>query len=313
MEKAYYQQFKDFELFSRALIESKDVDPTYGFIRKLLDELGYKTRQERQWFVLVYTTFYSLKSAIQLTQYLPWGYFNDKEFRELRLSKAVNSFGIERRGNVRAVDNQIKMFRRIIPKIEKDDFDYRSNPHFRQNIMTTIPMHGAWSSYKIAEVFEKSLGYEALTISDLGIDNKDINSNDGPIGGLKWLYGREYNVDFDESFKGVWNRFGVNLAEAWGVDIGEVESVLCKWHKIKTGNYYIGYDIHEFTELNEDPLPKPMYARVMSIFNPQLWVKQHGVNKVHKKAYVNTGLILNAAFAKKLPEIDVLEILLKTE
>jgi hypothetical protein len=203
------------------------------------------------------------------------------------------------------------MLLKITQKIESDAWDYSDNIRFRHNIMTTLPMHGEWSSYKIAEVFEKSLDCESLRIQDLGISGKDIDSNDGPIGGLKWLYGREET--YTNEIKPIWERFGANLASAWGVDIGEVESSLCKWHKMMTGKYYIGHDIHELIELKEI-LPEAIYNRMMCrLYKPGLWKNQMGVQTKAKVAYRDSGkLWYNVEYAQKLPEIDVYEIMLKS-
>lgn len=306
---------KDFDVFSRALIASRDVDPLYPFIKSLLKKKGY----EPEWFVFIYVAFYNLESAINICDEMPskddW---KPSKFRDLRNS--VKKFGHERRGTCRNVDNQIRMIGgivkfiddvngHVIGAIESPMLD--GNEDFRNEIKS-LPFHGLWAAYKIAELFEKSLGYKSLEIKDLGLDGRDFMSNDGPISGLRWLYGRdEY---FDNSIEPTWNKFGENLSKAWGVDIGEVESSCCKFHKLITGKYYIGHDIHELAEL-QHCLGKEMYTSIMkNNFDEKLWKNHLGVMKQAKQEYQKTGKIFtNVEFASKYPSADVLKILLETE
>lgn len=185
-----------------------------------------------------------------------------------------------------------------------------SNIDFRNNLMI-LPFHGEWSSFKIAELFEKSLGYSNLAILDLGLDGKDPNKNDGPVGGLRWLYGRDHQ--YSKDIYPIWNRYGENLAKAWGVGMGEVETCFCKWHKMMTGKYWVGHDIAEFVELKKIMDPA-VYRDIMGEnFDERLW-KDIGMFPKHlRKTYQKEGKILNSEFAKELPRIDALEILMKTE
>ncbi len=307
---------KDFELFSRALIESKDVDPTYILIKDIIEEYKF----EPEWFVFVYVMFYSLESAIKICEKMPTrGDWDRRWFMNQRTNKHINKFGHERRGQIRNVDIQVEVFgeiREFIMSIEthttngRFDNPLMSNKSFRKSI-ESIYHHGGWASFKIAEIFEKSLGYEQLKIPDVGLDGRDPNSNDGPVSGLRWLYGRDNK--YDTSIYPLWNRFGANLAEAWGVDIGEVETCFCKWHKLMTGKYFVGHDIQEFVEL-EEVMGADRYERLMAEnFAPVFWHDTKELQKKKKKIYQDTGKIIFHSFAEELPEIDVLGILLETE
>lgn len=304
------RQFRDFELYSRALITSKDVDPVYPFVRSIIEHYGF----EPEWFVFCYSTFYSLESAIKMCERMPKRkHWDPAKFLKLRSNGTLSHFNHERRGSCRNPENQLLMFEDIIHLINhlpSDKSELDSNKGFRDGIMAAR-FHGEWSAFKIAELFEKSLDYTNLAILDLGLDGKDPNKNDGPIGGLRWLYGRDHK--YDKSIYPAWNRYGEALAKAWGVGMGEVETCLCKWHKMKTGKYWVGHDIAEFVELQTimDPV---VYRDIMrDNFDERLWKDIETFPKHLRKTYQNQGKILNSEFAKDLPKINALEILISTE
>lgn len=306
--------YQTFDRFGRALIGSRDVDPVYPFVKSLVKKKDF----EPEWFVFVYVAFYNLESAIQICEEMPtredW---DATKFRQLRTR--IKKFGHERRGTCRNVDNQVIMLDAVVEAIDiihKERMGeihapiLDDNPSFRDFLMG-LPFHGLWASYKIAELFEKSLGYSSLRIEDLGLTGRDPNSNDGPVGGLRHLYGREEM--YDESFFPVWNRFGFNLAKAWGVDIGEVETCFCKFHKLVSGKYHIGHDIEEFIELSH-VLDRKTYKSIMrENFDERLWEGLPGLMKPNKSKFSKEGLLLNADFGDKYPKADVFQILMETD
>ena len=215
------QFFKDFDVFSRALIASKDVDPTYPLVEDIVEEYDF----DPEWFVFCYVAFYSIETSIKMCLEMPTRESWDEDlFRHMRDKKVLSKFNHERRGSCRNVDNQVKLFEGAITFINEYTTyhnvitnDIIDNRKFR-TLLEKTPFHGAWASFKIAELFEKSLGYEDLAIPDLGLEGRDPNKNDGPIGGIRWLYGRNntYYKDYFPEF----NRFGFNLAHDWGGGIG---------------------------------------------------------------------------------------------
>lgn len=250
-------KYEAFDKFSRALVMSKDVDPIYPFIGKGLFQIDkfYKEIVDPVWFTFIYVLFYNLETAILFCNRYPTSkHFNESSFRKLR-DTTFNHFGIERRGKQRQVDTLVKSIKEvIIPMCDQSEERYLppisklDNQQLRLLIAGKYN-HGVWSAFKIAEVLEKAFGYNNLKIKDLGLEGRDPNSNDGPVAGLRNLFGedRKWNqYDFDG-----WNRFGLELAKAYKFDIGEIETCLCKWHKIRNGKYYIGHDIDELYSLKK--------------------------------------------------------------
>lgn len=303
--------YKDFDTFSRALMTSQDVDPVYPFIKSLLKKKDY----EPEWFIFIYVMFYSLDSAIKFCDVMPCDYYFDVEkFKELR--KTVKHFGHERRGHCRNVNNQILMINEYLEYFVKKESikfyreTHKDNASF-QDYVASMKFNGGWASFKTTELFEKALDYTQLAISDLGLDGRNPNSNDGPVGGLRWLFGRD--IEYNKNYFDIWNDFGRNLSKAWGVDMGKVETCLCKWHKFYSGKYFIGHDIQEFVEL-EDTLGKKDYTDIMEEnFDPVFWYNKHKLEKNLKKHYAETGEFIYAdKFLDSIPSINVKEIMYET-
>lgn len=313
--------YKDFDLYSRALMGSNDVDPTYPVIKSIVEKEGF----DPYWFSFVYVGFYSLETAIKMCRVMPshkeW---DSKVFAEKRSSREWSKFGHERRGTARNILTQVNNFEHVVrfleyfqtPTGEINDSQFpaqwKTTHHDQANFraaVCTLPFHGGWASFKLAEIWEKAFDWTHFEIPDLGVVGRDPNSNDGPVGGLRWLYGREHV--YDDSWFGIWDDLGSKLARAWRVDVGKVETCLCKFNKFVTGKYYIGHDIDEFQEL-EHVLGRSNYRSMMSEhFDERIWSHGRGVRKELKGAYQRGEGIINYEFAANYPEVDVLDLILQ--
>jgi len=299
--------FKDFDLFTRALISSNDVDPTYPMIHDIAEYYGYEYR----WFAFMYQSFYSLESAILTCEWMPdHEHWDAGEFRKWR-EKNHLQFGVERRG-LRRLDAHVEHLDsvvRFIPEMGKYTTDNRT---YRRAV-EALPHNGGWASFKNAEIFEKGFGYDSLSIVDLGISHRNPNSDkDGPIPALRLLYG--WNNHYNGEYIKLWDRFGENLARAYDVSIGKIETSLCKYIKPYKGKYYIGHDIDEFHALKEVMGDKAWKEVMSNNFDERFWLKPVTHNDIRKKRkhYTETGEYLNVDFAEQMKSADVVEILLNT-
>lgn len=285
---------KDFDTFSRDLIETKDVDPVYEVIPKICETFGF----EPIWFTFVYVGFYDLKSAIHVCKQMKnaddW---NKALFAKLKDDGRI-TFGHERRGTGRQTATMIAMFNVISNMIKKsivDELNFESNFLLRESIQR-IPNHGRWAAFKIAEIFEKSFGFETLAINDLGLTPEGINQNSSPSGGLKWLYGKteDTDLDFTPNMIPTFNHLADDLSDAWGYDIGKVETCLCKFHKLVTGKYYVGHDIQEFLEFRHgrfiDLMTKSQFDSIMEScsFPEWIWKDRNRMEIENKNFYQKT-------------------------
>lgn len=322
MIKITMNKYKDFDRFARALVMSKDVDPVYPFIGSGLFSVSrhYRERVDPVWFTFIYVLFYSLESAINFCNQIPTsGDWDEKLFRKMREDE-LSHFGIERRGKQRQVDTLVKSVKEvIIPMCDTSESRYLpsisslSNKNLRLLIAGKYN-HGVWSAFKIAEVLEKAFGYTNLKINDLGLEGRDPNSNDGPVAGLRNLFGEDRKwTQYD--FEG-WDRFGHEIANSYKFDIGEIETCLCKWHKIRNGKYYIGHDIDEFYALRESNIIDGKHLQ--GIFENSGFPKSKielahsermtGVVKSKKKLFSEKGIMNYSELGNKVPAIDLEQI-----
>jgi len=314
------QLHKNFEVYSRALIESRDVDPVYPLVERIIEHYGF----EPEWFIFCYQGFYNLESGIEMCKVMPTrNDWKPKKFKKMRKKGILTKFGMERRGTQRRVENQINMFSAVVSWLCEWDGIGRTigieieNKEFRESI-ELMPNFGSWSAYKISELFEKSLGYDMLELTDLGLEDKNFSRNDGPLGGLRWLFDKgrgdeDSCFNFSENKKTwlkIFNEFGDELSKAWKVDVGEVETCLCKYHKLHTGKYWIGHDIAEFIHL-KDYFGNELFEKLMNgLFNSELY-DYNEFPKDKKKIYKETGEILNVDFISKLEKINTRKIMKK--
>lgn len=314
---------KNFELYSRALIESRDVDPVYPFVKNIIKHYGF----EPEWFIFCYQGFYNLESGIEMCKAMPtrkdW---SKKKFGKMRENGLLTKFGHERRGTQRRVENQIEMYEAVVEWIDDwnelvvgadiNGADITDANEFRKSI-EAMPNFGSWSAYKIVELFEKSLGFQCLEIPDLGLEDKNFRRNDGPLGGLRWLFdknrGEEETFDFGkdkQKWLQIFNEFGNRVSKAWGVDMGETETCLCKYHKMHTGKYWVGHDIAEFVHM-KDYFGNKLYKKLLkNEFKKDLWNLESFPKKL-KTSYRDKGLIENQNYATKLPKINTYKIMKK--
>lgn len=297
--------FKDFDLFTRALIGSNDVDPTYPMIHDISELYCF----EPKWFAFIYHSFYSLESAIYICSiFNKKGDWDPVYFRRLRENNKF-SFGYERRG-LRDINKQIEHLEAVVKFLDNID-KYLVDNETYQVALRTLPNNGGWASFKNAEIFEKALGYKCLEIKDLGIDHRDPNSDkDGPIPALRLLYG--WDNKFDNSYKPIWNKFGCTLASEYGVSVGKIETSLCKFIKPFKGKYYIGHDIEEFHSLKDLMGERDWKFVMRNNFDERFW--KNPVSKEEMKErnyhYLKTGEFLNKDFISKLKSVNVIDILL---
>jgi hypothetical protein len=235
--------FEDFERASLALIETKDVDPVYPFLQKIINHENF----EPETAVFMYVYYYSIESMVHFMRET-----NHKSPSEV--FKMVSRFGMERgrTPQVRRLENFELAFRqweKIKPALQTKQHDFNSG----RELFKTIPFFGDWACYKICEVLDQTLGYENLRINGLGIENSDPNKNTGPVFGLRYLYGIDQK--YKKEILTEWEALGWELASKWKAPIGQVESCLCKVPKIlHKGSYVVGHDINEFLALNKPEL-----------------------------------------------------------
>lgn len=299
--------YKDFDIFSRALMSSKDIDPDYLVIK----ELGGIFDLNPEWYVFCYLNYYDIYSGLKLYSFFPtpesW---NEKEFRKINNETKFN-YCRERKGNSRIVDVQVRAFKEFLNFYFSQEFQLSllDAERMRNNIMS-IYNQGAMIAYKYIEVLQKSFDRSHLTPPDCNMKNYSdgIKGTRGAFG-VKFLYNLDYQYD-KKTWIPVWENFASKLAKAYGTDAGEIETCFCKFAKLCKGNYYLGYDIWEHYQL-ESLVGGSEYKKIMSKHFDERWWKDSKLYKEYLPLYKQTGkLIWCDEFLKENEEVDIYNVLI---
>lgn len=297
MNKPLYKMldFDAFETYAHALVQSLDADPVYHLVPKIIEAEGF----EATWFVFVYTAFYSLESAVLFCRRFPTRQTYNRR-AHIDWPDAPRKFGAERRGTSRVVQLQAEAFETYVqPKVQAELAAMATGADQLQmrQWLEQLPLVGGWAAFKLTELFEKALGHPNLAPLNMGLADRDPNSSRGPQGGCRMLYTLDASVRFPKCISREWEELGVTLSERWGYDLGLVETALCKWAKVRKGQYFIGHDIYEFTHLR-GLWSLPAYTRIMlrSGFDPRFWAQPIDVPK-QRRMFRDRKLLLNDDFA----------------
>jgi len=274
--------YGDFEKASLALIQTKDVDPVYPFLQKIIQHEKF----DPETAVFMYVYYYSIESMIHFMRMV-------SDSTETVCFNKITKFGMERgrTPQVRRLENFQKAYQRwleIKPLLVTKEHNFDSG----RELFKTIPYFGDWACYKICEVLDQTLGYNNLRIHGLGIENSDPNKNTGPIFGLRYLYGIDQK--YDRKILTKWEEFGWELSKKWSAPIGQVESCLCKVPKIlHKGSYVIGHDINEFLALKKPEIfsDKDFWNLIDSCQFDHKFLQHHFTQK-EKTAYIKNKQLL---------------------
>ncbi len=278
----HLRDFKNFEVYAKALVESKDVDPVYPLLKEIIRFEGFDPTEAIFW----YGYFYSISSMVKLLR------------KEIDFSQA--KFGTER-GRTPQVRRPENMAKTLAAWHRADVLiaarEAKNARVFANTVILPIPYFGNWVSYKYTELFEKVLDFTNLAPTDMNLEGADLNDHSGPCGGLRKLYGEDDAI-YPRSMVAEWETLGQQLSQHWGYDLGQVETILCKGYKWIEGKYYVGHDIAEFKHLESLWSPQD-FETLMSRagFDAILW--EEGVLNPRKRLYKDSGIIYNQHYAEK--------------
>ena len=93
------------------------------------------------------------------------------------------------------------------------------------------------------------------------------------------------------------------LADSYGVDLpwSQLETVLCDFHSLERGHYYVGHDIDQMLEAvnrpEVDPEVRHLILRARQATLPHRYLGElqgwDGVDKQRRVAYAATGAVLD--------------------
>lgn len=280
---------QDFFRFCVLQLESRDVDPVYPVLAQL-----EKTMEPEQalWHTLLYVGYYSLASAtmafsqVPFIDYLPTGVEN--------LPTGVERRGF-RDGSLRKHVVSLLLLRKQYGSLQawlKRGFgaDTHLNWHILQNNIRLAWGNGRWAGYKTAEILS--------TVQQYPVSPTDMGNafSSGPRQGLALFYGEVMgNTHAAIRLLDEQGDHLLTLTRKQGIDldIAQLETMLCDFHALAEGRYYVGHDIDQMQEqLIKSALPPSLqeplwHARKMTLPHHYLgefggW---NGVQKERKKWY----------------------------
>lgn len=302
------QLWDDFVAFSRAQLACQDVDPAYPVLRKLQEEMSH---EQALWHSILYVAYYNIASAQEAFAWVNWPGIVPDDISTLPT-------GIERRGlrGGAALNRHLASVAQLVEKyggslqgwldpwlngdrpvtMKQRQAAYRI---IRDDKLREPWGNGRWAAYKTAEILEKVNGLP-LTATDMGNDDSS-----GPRRGLELLYGKlpgnsaAVIAQLDEWGEQVQARLNAEPGIPIPVTIDEIETLLCDFHALAAGHYYVGHDIDQmYAQLTNSKAQQymgPVWKARQQVF-PQAYlaeVTSHAVlDGGRKRAYRDLGMVL---------------------
>lgn len=247
------QLMDDLARFARYQLATRDIDPVYPVLRALYGAHPEWSREMRLWHTLLYVAYYNLPSSYRAFQHVSTPEnVHLIPFDILRLPT-----GIERRG----LRGGFHMQEHLYDLAQR----WRASGHNLEAMLTQgfgtdpcvnwerlqwtlrlIKYNGRWAAYKTGEILMK--------VHDFNVEPTDMGMafSSGPRWGLAQFFGpMEGNdpetIDHLNQEAEVLHNY---LMSEYGMIIGieELETVLCDFHSLSSGRYYVGKDIDEMQE-----------------------------------------------------------------
>lgn len=297
----------DFVAFSRGQLACQDVDPVYPVLRILQGEMG---KEQALWHTLLYVAYYNIASATEAFAYVNWPGVMPEDLSKLPT-------GTERRGlrggeplnrhlasliEIVSAEGSLTAWLMGWAELDWDEFGveerYEAYRIVRDTKLREPWGNGRWAAYKTAEILQKVNGLPLLA-TDMGNDEST-----GPRQGLELLYGPVQGNSED----------AIAQLDAWGestrtklwregvlCSIDEVETLLCDFHAMASGHYYIGHDIDQMhdqivrhEELRGNRWTGPLWRARSNVFPVEYLAEKRGsgVDRERAKAYRDSGEIL---------------------
>lgn len=268
---------EDFVLFGRHALESRDIDPVYPVLRRLISDLSLD-RAEAEWLVVLYLAYYELSSALQAFLAFP----DPTTYAALRLPT-----GVERRG-LRGIPAMRAHIEDWISRFNGETFFEGAEEAFGPNELhnndvldayfRSVRHNGRWAAYKGCEVMHKVRGWHVRARS-AGYDGAT-----GPREGLGAFYPTDgppavLDARTDE-LRAACEERGVPL------EVEEIETVLCDFNSLLHGRYYVGHDVDLMLE---GAVSRPGYVcnavlRARRVLPEEYRGELHGWRRRDKKA-----------------------------
>lgn len=284
--------FNDFVAFGREHILSDDIDPAYPVIRHLILEFPIETQL---WFLALYLSYYNLSSALIAFRAIPGPKNLLVRPEVLKLACATERRGL-RGGKV--ADN-IESYLCLCKNGQAAFITAGWNGTPKENYLKfwetsqKVWGNGRWATFKWGELLKDILGWP-LESPDLRLKHCS-----GPRAGLEMI------MELRGAPVSQLERASVLLKEraneaGLDTDWEDIETILCDFHSLSMGGYYLGHDIDSQQEqIARSPISSQdrdlLFAIRSKVFRPEYlgeiggWT---GVQSERKKLYKSDGMVV---------------------
>lgn len=240
----------DLATFSLWQLRSGDIDPVYPMLTAVGEILDLDTEQLAQ-LALLYVAYYHLPSALDMFCRADFTWPRPEDVATIR-----RPTGTERRGHrspgrlaahVASVEAHIEAHGGLVPWM-----DFLAGAGCKEwpllmRALQDIDGNGRWASYKTGEILVTVLGFPSAP-TDAGHAHSS-----GPRQGLGLFFadarGRGNSIEDIRTLDRYTRHLAKALAEAGApMPVEQVETVLCDFHSMSRGRYYVGRDTDELLE-----------------------------------------------------------------
>lgn len=233
-----------FKEFSKAIIETGDIDPDYILIREKCEELNWDKRQMFKWILhklVIYDSYSELEVILK-----------KRKINEVK-------YGTERRKSKRFAQDYLNNINRAFIGTDIDKF-FSAKGSIVFNRIKTIKGFGSWAAWKFMDLMSCCYGI------DVDFDSIDFReAYTFPLKGLLMINDYPEDVKLLKDTK-LYNKLITNtydMLEGFeelrsphnnnrGLRINEVETLLCKYHSYRHNKYKVGQDIEHLAKRSKE-------------------------------------------------------------
>jgi hypothetical protein len=286
----------DLATFGQLLTATQDHDPIYPLMRQVIADQGLDAEQAA-WLVYVYLTFYNTSSAwLAFTRFPDYWALNERRAgAELRQWEATHRralhINIERRG-LRG-GQWVPVWRETIPIVGPSlwawlsmSFDGTPTENYETLWvrMQTLSHVGRWAAFKWLDLLQHVLG------APVEAPDMRMAYCSGPRHALEELFGLDAHANRqDPPYIAYLDQLGAQVRDflaarqlplSWDL----LETVLCNYHSLTRGRYYVGHDIDEHLENTQHGAGErgPWLTARQTVLDHRLLGEKHGWTGVRK-------------------------------
>lgn len=290
VSKPYLQ---DVLVFARRFIVSGDIDPVYPVLRHLIASLRLE-ELEGLWLTVLYGAYYNLASGLAAYRILP----KPCKPRGQEVAALITlPCAAERRGlRGGRIILHLNSWLEVLSETGATLKEYLANKTC-EDVWAAIEAiwgNGRWAAFKFGELLQQVQGWPVFAPTAM------IDQSTGPKLGLTQVGEGHWQGEAGLASFRMYLEGSLGLA----ITLEQAETVLCDFHSLAAGAYYIGHDIDKMQEqIDTSQLCNAdkellFLARKATLDNNYLG-EVHGWNGISgplKQFYKKTGMVSHGTF-----------------